>query len=172
MNTSLKQIAINPKLITIALAFASSISVSATTHAKNQTSKAIASNDVLGQWVWVDEELGIERAATRMYRNKNGTYHMKVMDSDAHQAFTRSFCYECPEPFTGKPILNMTVVWGFKPRKGTTDTFDGGYGIDPFDGVQFRGMMRLSPNKKLLRVVASPTDGRFINKQLVFLRKE
>lgn len=138
--------------------------------AKQHTPK---SDDILGDWSIIDDVFGSERAVGRILRDKKtNKYYMKIVYNNTKMVDAKTHCVLCPGKFKDKPILNMVVMWNVEPVKGKPHHFKSGYGIDAYEGKLFKGTMKLSRNKNVLKVRATPLETSFVGKRFIFVRKK
>lgn len=69
-------------------------------------------------------------------------------------------CSECPQPFKDKPIMGMTILWGFKAQDGV---WEGGHILDPNRGSIYHCVLTLENKGTQLKVrgyIGFPLFGR------------
>lgn len=139
-------------------------------HAKS----AKSSDDILGTYKIISTKYGIDRAIAKCYKDKKGGYYFKItkviQNKDGIENIKK--CQNCPGKFKDKPVKGMIVLWNIKPTKSNPYKYKGGYGISPWSGRMFQGETKLSNNKKIVRIKASPLGTKMVSRKFNFIRME
>lgn len=103
-----------------------------------------------GTWATVSDKTGNKTGLIRV-NDQGGTLSgtiVKIFPVDGHKS--TDLCQKCPSPFTNKPILGMTVMWGVAPNGA--NSWSGGQILDPEEGHIYGASATLSDDGKQLQV--------------------
>jgi uncharacterized protein (DUF2147 family) len=110
-------------------------------------------DDVIGYWRTIDDQTGFSKAIVRIQKAVDGTYLGTIVKIIPRPDYTpKVYCYRCPQPFTGKKILGLPLLWNAKYNDNGRSTISYGdaYVIDPLSGKIYNGKMKLSPDNRRL----------------------
>lgn len=117
------------------------------------TMAAQAPDDVIGYWRTIDDQTGFSKAIVRIQKAVDGTYLGTIVKIVPRPDYTpKTYCFHCPQPFTGKKILGLPLLWNAKYNDNGRSTMSYGdaYVIDPLSGRIYSGKMKLSPDSRRL----------------------
>lgn len=136
-------------------------------HAKS----AKSSDDVLGTYKVISSKYGIDRAIVEAHKDNRGKYYFKVtkvIKSAGIENITT--CQKCPGKFKDRPVKGMVSIWNLQPSKKNPYILEGGYGIDPWSGRMFQGVIKLSKNKQTVQIKATPLGTKIVSRGFSFIR--
>ncbi|MEY2862905.1 MAG: hypothetical protein RLY58_612, partial [Pseudomonadota bacterium] len=64
----------------------------------------------------------------------------------------KTFCQNCPPPYTNKPILGLKILWDLKADPKREQTYTGGSILDPLNGKLYSAKARLSTDGRRLSI--------------------
>lgn len=115
------------------------------------TTIAQAANDSpAGTWVTTSDKTGDHAAIIRIFE-QNGQFSgriIKIFPGNGRQPTGR--CEKCPAPFTNKPVLGLTTLWGFS--SDGNGSWNNGQILDPQEGKIYRASITLSDDGKQLKL--------------------
>lgn len=139
----------------------------ADTNTNNTTKPQIAIdqavNPVDGIYRSVDDKTGFSRGLTDVHM-KNGELVGFIIKAIPRPGYTpKTHCTGCPAPYTNLPIEGLQVISGMKPVAGKPDEFTGGHVLDPVSGKLYKGVIKLSADRRKLKIrgyIGLPIMGR------------
>lgn len=109
--------------------------------------------DVTGNWRSIDDKTGFAKSIIHIEKTANGTYSGTIIKVLTHEGYTpKKFCVNCPEPFTGKPIEGLNIIWGLVAEPSENIVYDNGRILDPLSGKIYRAKLTLGAEGKTLNV--------------------
>jgi|SRR5690625_1525260 len=100
----------------------------------------------LGVWKTIDDETKEEKSHVRIYETPDGKLEGKVIRilTPGRQDAT---CKDCSGKNKDQPIKGMVVLWDLK--KSDSDTWKGGYILDPNNGKEYKCRITLKDENTL-----------------------
>lgn len=116
------------------------------------------SQNIIGTWQSYDEKTGNKKVQiTFDFDKKTQTYYGRITKITPVYGYKpRTHCTKCAKPFTGMPLMNLTVIWNVKPiiKKGVVRGYHQGYILDPVGGKIYRFKGKVSRSDKILKATA------------------
>lgn len=104
-------------------------------------------NDILGDWITVDDATGDSFSVVHIYKGTNGKYYGKI--SQMLIAGTENEkCVACEGQDKDKPILGMVIIRDMQEKDGA---LVGGRVLDPNNGKFYYGKISLDKGRLKLR---------------------
>ena len=115
------------------------------------TSSFAFSADIAGTWRTIDDKTGFSKALMDIKQQADGTYTATVVKILPRPGYTpKETCQNCPAPFTNKPILGLTVLWGLKATPDKPNQYENARLIDPLSGKIYKGKAKMSNDGRIL----------------------
>ncbi|MEC7119826.1 MAG: DUF2147 domain-containing protein [Pseudomonadota bacterium] len=129
-------------------------------------------DDILGYWRTIDDETGFAKAIVHIQRADNNTYVGIVAEIIERPDYKPvQVCTICPEPFKGRRIVGMPLIWNMKAETHKGFQYTGGYAIDPISGKIYAGDIRLSPDSRRITLRGKVIGAGFLNRSQTWLRE-
>ncbi len=81
----------------------------------------------------------------------DGTYTATVVKILPRPGYTpKETCQNCPAPFTNKPILGLTVLWGLKAVPNKPNYYEDARLIDPLSGKIYKSKVKMNADGRML----------------------
>lgn len=115
------------------------------------TSSFAFSADIAGTWRTIDDKTGFSKALMDIKQQADGTYTATVVKILPRPGYTpKETCQNCPAPFTNKPILGLTVLWGLKATPDKPNQYENARLIDPLSGKIYKSKVKMNADGRML----------------------
>ena len=114
-------------------------------------STAYASDSIEGYWRSMDDRSGEPLSVIEFKKQSNGTYTGTIVHRyKSTRGVTLDTCAKCPEPFKGKPLLGLQIIWGLKPDPSKPSSYIDGKLVEPKTGSIYNGRGHLTSDGRKL----------------------
>ncbi|RYY77989.1 MAG: DUF2147 domain-containing protein [Moraxellaceae bacterium] len=115
------------------------------------TSVLSHASDIAGVWRTIDDRTGFSKALVEIKKQPDGSYTGTIIKIIPRPNYTpKEFCQHCPAPYTDKPILGLTVLWGLKPDPNRPNQYTGAQVLDPLSGRIYKGKAKVNADNRQL----------------------
>ena len=106
---------------------------------------------IVGIWRTIDDKTGFSKALVEIKQQPDGTYDGTIIKVIPRPNYTpKELCQKCPAPFTDKPIVGLTLLWGLKKNADNPNIYTGAQLIDPLSGKMYKGKVKVSGDGRQL----------------------
>ena len=107
--------------------------------------------DIEGIWRTIDDRTGFSKALVEVKKQPDGSYNGTIIKIIPRPNYTpKEYCQHWPAPFTDKPILGLTVLWGLKIDPNRPNQYNGAQVLDQLSGKIYRGKAKLTADNRQL----------------------
>jgi uncharacterized protein (DUF2147 family) len=107
--------------------------------------------DITGVWRTIDDRTGFSKALVEVKKQSDGSYTGTIIKVIPRPNYTpKELCQNCPAPFTDKPILGLTILWGLKPDSNRANQYTGAQVLDPLSGKIYKGKAKVNADGRQL----------------------
>ncbi len=107
--------------------------------------------DVAGIWRTIDDRTGFSKALVEIKKQPDGSYTGTIIKIIPRPNYTpKELCQHCPAPYTDKPILGLTVLWGLKADPNRPNQYTGAQVLDPLSGKIYKGKAKVNADNRQL----------------------
>lgn len=107
--------------------------------------------DIVGVWRSIDDKTGFAKALVEIKQESDNTYSGTIIKIIPRPNYTpKEFCQRCPEPYTNKRILGLTVINGLKQSENRPNVYDSGKILDPLSGNIYSNKAKISADGRRL----------------------
>ena len=115
------------------------------------TSSMAFSADISGYWRTIDDKTGFSKALMEIKQQNDDTYTATVVKILPRPGYTpKETCQHCPVPFTNKPILGLTTLWGLKADPKKPNYYIDAQVLDPLSGKIYKGKVKMNADGRIL----------------------
>ncbi len=112
-----------------------------------------ATQSIEGTWRTIDDKSGFAKAIAEVKQESDGSYSATIIRVIPRPNYTpKTFCQNCPAPYTNKPILGLKILSGLKADPKREQTYTGGSILDPLNGKLYSAKARLSTDGRRLSI--------------------
>lgn len=107
--------------------------------------------DIAGIWRTIDDRTGFSKALVEIKKQPEGSYTGTIIKILPRPNYTpKELCQHCPAPYTDKPILGLTVLWGLKADPNRPKQYSGAQVLDPLSGKIYRAKAKVNADNRQL----------------------
>lgn len=111
------------------------------------------SASIEGYWKSIEERTGEQLSIVEIRKGTDGRFHGKIVYRYPNaRGFALTNCSKCSAPNTGKPILGLEILSGFREDPNKPDAYIDGRVLEATSGKVYKGKAVVTGEGKRLRM--------------------